>query len=114
MAARTQATPSRALGLLDVWDTGAAAATADVAALVVAAVGLRGTGRAPVSASANSRAVGHRSAGNFSSAHSTAAATCSGTDGRLARMLRGRSVSTREMIACDVVPTCGGSPVSIS
>ena len=74
----------------------------------------RVTMRAPVSASLNSRAVAQRSAGNFSSDLSTVTAICSGTLGRDRRMLRGVSVSTRAITACDVLPMCGGSPVSIS
>ena len=57
----------------------------------------------PCSASANSCAVPKRSAGSFSSARSTAASTCSGTALRVDRIGRGRSVSTRAMIACAVL-----------
>jgi len=39
---------------------------------------------------------------------------CSGTADRDDRTLRGLSVSNRAMIACEVWPMCGGSPVSIS
>ena len=62
----------------------------------------------------NWAAVGHRSAGIFSSARSTAAAMCAGTVSRVARTPRGLSVSTRAMIPCAVDAVCGGSPVSIS
>jgi hypothetical protein len=107
-AASTHAIASRARARCE-----AAAATGATVACA-GSVAAAGTGRAPDSASENSRAVAHRSAGNFSSAFSTVASTCTGTLARLARMLRGFSVSTRAMIACDVLPVCGGSPVSIS
>ena len=68
----------------------------------------------PCSASANSPADAHRSAGSFSSPRSMASSTRSGTFARVDRTRRGRSVSTRAMIACAVLPVCGGSPVSIS
>ena len=60
------------------------------------------TRRATCNASPNSFAVAIRSAGTFSSASATAASTCSGTEGRLLRTGRGRSVRMRAMIACDV------------
>ena len=68
----------------------------------------------PSSASANSCADENLSAGSFSSACCTASSTCSGIAARPLRIVRGFSVSIRAMIACDVLPVCGGSPVSIS
>ena len=66
------------------------------------------------SACENSRAVANRSAGIFSSAFDTAAATFGGTDFR--RFVTGStgSVMMRMMICCAEAPVCGGSPVSIS
>jgi hypothetical protein len=76
--------------------------------------GCSDTGRRPASASANSVAVAKRSAGTFASARITAASMCSGTVSRVKRMVCGRSCRTLAMIACTVLPACGGSPVSIS
>ena len=66
------------------------------------------------SASANAFAVEKRSAGNFSSAFATAAATFGGTDFRSSVTGRARSVMIFMMICCAEFPIWGGSPVSIS
>ena len=68
----------------------------------------------PESASENSFAVAKRSAGNFSSAHRTAASTCGGTERRSVVIGLGSSVMSLAMIACAELPACGGSPASIS
>ena len=66
------------------------------------------------SASANAFAESKRSAGNFSSAQCTAAATFTGTFRRMTVSGCGSYVISRAMIACAVVPVNGGSPASIS
>ncbi len=67
-----------------------------------------------VSASANSSAVPNRSAGSFSSALASAAATFGGTDLRNFVTAVASSVTIFMMICCAVEPVCGGSPASIS
>jgi hypothetical protein len=65
-------------------------------------------------AAANSAAVTNRSAGSFSSAFATAAATCGGTDFRRSVTGRAWSVTIFITIAWADAPVCGGSPASIS
>ena len=67
-----------------------------------------------VSASANSAAEGNRSAGNFSNAFKTAAATFGGTDFRAFVTGAISSVTIFMMICCADEPMCGGFPVNIS
>jgi len=66
------------------------------------------------SASANPRAESKRSAGSFSNALPSAAATLKGTD--LRRSVTGCAGSAMifMMICCAEPPVCGGSPASIS
>ncbi len=66
------------------------------------------------SASANAFAVSKRSAGSFSSAFATAAATFGGTDLRTSATGRATSAMIFTMICCAEEPVCGGSPASIS
>ena len=66
------------------------------------------------SASAKAAALANRSAGNFSSAFATAAATFPGTVFRCAVSSFGDSVITLATIACALGPVNGGSPISIS
>ena len=66
------------------------------------------------SASANAFAVSNRSAGSFSSAFATAAATFGGTDLRTSATGRASSAMIFTTICCAELPVCGGSPVSIS
>ncbi len=63
---------------------------------------------------ANAAALSNRSAGSFSNAFATAAATCGGTDFRSSVTGRAASVTIFMMICCAEFPMCGGSPVSIS
>jgi hypothetical protein len=67
-----------------------------------------------VNASANALALSNRSAGSFSSALATAAATLGGTAFR--RLVTGAasSVTIFMMICWAEAPVCGGCPVSIS
>ena len=67
-----------------------------------------------LSALENAEALGNRSAGSFSSAFATAAATFGGTDFRSCVTGCASSVTIFMMICCAVDPTCGGLPVSIS
>lgn len=66
------------------------------------------------SASRNARALAKRSAGSFSSAFASAAATFGGTDFRSAVTGCGVSVMIFMMICCADAPVCGGDPDSIS
>jgi hypothetical protein len=66
------------------------------------------------SAAANSAADAKRSAGSFSSAFSSTAATCGGTDLRSAVTGCGCSVRIFMLICCGLPPRCGGWPASIS
>ena len=66
------------------------------------------------SASANAFALSNRSAGSFSMALATAAATLGGTLFRSAVTACAGSVMIFMMICCAVAPVCGGFPVSIS
>ncbi len=66
------------------------------------------------SASANALALSNRSAGSFSSACATAAATFGGTFFRSFVTGAASSVTIFMMICCAELPTCGGFPVSIS
>ncbi len=65
-------------------------------------------------ASEKAFALSKRSAGSFSNAFATAAATCGGTALRNSLTGRTSSVTIFRMIACADEPVCGGSPVSIS
>ena len=76
--------------------------------------GVRRVANRPSSAAANSAAEANRSAGSFSSACATAAATCAGTDFRNSVTGRGVSAMIFMMICCAEFPIWGGSPVSIS
>ena len=67
-----------------------------------------------VSAAASSRALAKRSAGTFSIAFDTAAATFGGTARRSRVTGWGSSVTIFMMICCAEAPVCGGFPVSIS
>jgi fatty acid desaturase len=66
------------------------------------------------SASANAFAPSNRSAGSFSSAFATAAATFAGTAFRYFVTDSAGSVMIFMMICCAAAPVCGGLPVSIS
>ena len=83
------------------------AATASAALRSVVYVGF-------TSASANAFALSKRSAGIFSSAFATAAATFGGTALRSFVTGAASSVTIFMMICCADAPVCGGSPVSIS
>ena len=65
-------------------------------------------------ASANAFALSNRSAGNFSSAFATAAATFAGTDFRYFVTGSATSAMIFMMICCALAPVCGGLPASIS
>ena len=67
-----------------------------------------------VNASANAFALSKRSAGSFSSAFCTDAATFGGTDFRSLVTSCGVSEMIFMMICCAEEPMCGGFPVSIS
>ena len=66
------------------------------------------------SASRNAFALSNRSAGSFSSARASAAATWAGTDFRCTVTSSAGVVMIFMMICCALAPTCGGLPVSIS
>ena len=66
------------------------------------------------SASPKALALSNRSAGSFSSALATAAATFGGTDFRYFVTGSAGSVMIFMMICCALAPVCGGLPVSIS
>ena len=66
------------------------------------------------SASLKALALSNRSAGSFSSAFATAAATLAGTDFRNFVTAAAGSVMIFMMICCAELPMWGGSPVSIS
>ena len=70
--------------------------------------------RSSVSASANARALSNRSAGTFSSAFPSAAATFGGTALRSSVTGCARSAMIFMIICCALPPVCGGSPASIS
>lgn len=65
-------------------------------------------------ARAKSAAVAKRSAGSFSTAVATAAATWGGTAFRTRVTGAASSVTIFMMICCAEAPVCGGFPVSIS
>jgi hypothetical protein len=65
-------------------------------------------------AAANSAALANRSAGSFSNARVTAAATFGGTDFRTCVTSCASSVTIFMMICCADEPTWGGFPASIS
>jgi hypothetical protein len=69
-----------------------------------------GSPRAPV----NSCALAKRSAGSFSKAFATAAATFGGTAFRIFATGCASSVTIFMMICCADEPVCGGSPANIS
>jgi hypothetical protein len=67
-----------------------------------------------VSACAKSLAEAKRSAGSLASAFSTAHATLTGTVDCIMWSGLGSLVISLAIIACALVPLCGGSPASIS